>query len=241
MRRLSSEKVRERREGNWMTQQEVAAAMGVSLFTVQRIERGEGNVRSATARALARVLKVTPDELLVGAYRATGEEAPTSPAASEAEESRGGAVTYLLRAWQRYVEAETRALDGAVERGEADLGLAEKADQRDERIWSIVGPDALSRVLETPGGDSGTGEEATRYEMLVEALMEHTSAVARAYDAVARKGKGSGAARGDELARRRARRKEALRALSENEPEGAGHAVREAAGAQGGPRRPEEG
>lgn len=63
--RLSPERVLDLRVRNLMTQQELAAHMEVSLFTVQRIERGEGGVRPATARALARVLNVFPEEVLL--------------------------------------------------------------------------------------------------------------------------------------------------------------------------------
>lgn len=63
--RLSPERVLDLRVRNLMTQQELAAHMEVSLFTVQRIERGEGGVRPATARSLARVLKVSPGDLLL--------------------------------------------------------------------------------------------------------------------------------------------------------------------------------
>ena len=242
LRRLSPEKVRDLRERNWMTQQEVAARMGASLFTVQRIERGEGAVRPATARALARVLKVTPDALLPeGAEEVPKEEAPPSPGALAGPEEgwhrfQEEAIPYLLHAWQRYTEAEARALDEAVERGEADLRLAKEADERDERIWGAVAPATLSRVMMTRE-DSGDAQEATRYEMLVVSLMEHTSSVARAYDAADRKEKGVGPTRGEEVARRRARRAKSLRASSEYGPKGGREADRKAAGAEGTPSR----
>ncbi len=63
MRKLSPERVRELRESNWLSQQDLADASGVSLFTVQRIERGDGAVRPGTARAIAKALGVTPDDL----------------------------------------------------------------------------------------------------------------------------------------------------------------------------------
>ncbi len=47
-----------------LTQQELADRAGVSLFTVQRIERGEGNVRPSTGRGIARVLGVGVEDLL---------------------------------------------------------------------------------------------------------------------------------------------------------------------------------
>ncbi len=74
MKGLSPRKVRELREQNWLTQQELADAVGVSLYTVQRMERGDGGVRPATARATARVLGVTVDDL-------TEEPALTAPKA----------------------------------------------------------------------------------------------------------------------------------------------------------------
>jgi transcriptional regulator with XRE-family HTH domain len=47
-----------------LSQQELADRAGVSLFTVQRIERGEGAVRQKTGRAVARALGVGVEDLL---------------------------------------------------------------------------------------------------------------------------------------------------------------------------------
>jgi transcriptional regulator with XRE-family HTH domain len=47
-----------------LSQQEVADRAGTSLFTIQRIERGEGNVRPKTGRAVAAALGVSIEELL---------------------------------------------------------------------------------------------------------------------------------------------------------------------------------
>jgi len=47
-----------------LSQQEVADRAGTSLFTIQRIERGEGNVRPKTGRGVATALAVPIEELL---------------------------------------------------------------------------------------------------------------------------------------------------------------------------------
>ena len=47
-----------------LSQQELAHRAGVSLFTVQRIERGEGSVRPKTGRAIAAALGVSVEDLL---------------------------------------------------------------------------------------------------------------------------------------------------------------------------------
>src|SRR5215218_7944862 len=46
------------------SQQEVADRAGTSLFTIQRIERGEGNVRPSTGRGVAAALGIPIEELL---------------------------------------------------------------------------------------------------------------------------------------------------------------------------------
>lgn len=58
------EGVRELRERRMLSQQELADRGGVSLFTVQRIERGEGSVRPKTGRAIAAALGVGVEDLL---------------------------------------------------------------------------------------------------------------------------------------------------------------------------------
>jgi transcriptional regulator with XRE-family HTH domain len=58
------EGVRELRERRMLSQQELADRAGVSLFTVQRIERGEGSVRPKTGRAIAAALGVRVEDLL---------------------------------------------------------------------------------------------------------------------------------------------------------------------------------
>lgn len=63
--------VRAWRERRWLTQERLKARSGLTLATIQRVERGEP-VSSTTAHKLAEALGVTPDQL---AY-----EAPAAPA-----------------------------------------------------------------------------------------------------------------------------------------------------------------
>ena len=76
------ERVRELRELRMLSQQELADRAGVSLFTIQRIERGEGSVRPKTGRAVASALGVSAEELLPKAQAPLPFEgpAPAGPA-----------------------------------------------------------------------------------------------------------------------------------------------------------------
>jgi transcriptional regulator with XRE-family HTH domain len=64
LRPLDAERVKEWRHRRMLSQQEVADSAGTSLFTIQRIERGEGNVRPRTGRGVAAALGVPIEELL---------------------------------------------------------------------------------------------------------------------------------------------------------------------------------
>ena len=64
MQPLDAERVKEWRHRRMLSQQEVADRAGTSLFTIQRIERGEGNVRPKTGRGVAGALGVPIEELL---------------------------------------------------------------------------------------------------------------------------------------------------------------------------------
>jgi transcriptional regulator with XRE-family HTH domain len=64
LRPLDAERVKEWRHRRMLSQQEVADRAGTSLFTIQRIERGEGNVRPKTGRGVAAALGIPIEELL---------------------------------------------------------------------------------------------------------------------------------------------------------------------------------
>ena len=64
MQPLDAERVKEWRHRRMLSQQEVAERARTSLFTIQRIERGEGNVRPKTGRGVAAALGIPVEELL---------------------------------------------------------------------------------------------------------------------------------------------------------------------------------
>jgi transcriptional regulator with XRE-family HTH domain len=80
---LDAEKVKNWRHRRMLSQQEVADRAGTSLFTVQRIERGEGNVRPKTGRGLAAALDVPIEELLPKAQASLFRELPEQEPSEE--------------------------------------------------------------------------------------------------------------------------------------------------------------
>ena len=94
--------VRELRERRMLSQQELADRAGVSLFTVQRIERGEGAVRPKTGRAVAAALGVGVEVLLPKAQATLPFD--DEPSLEELHAEAGCASTWLVMP-----EAEWRA------------------------------------------------------------------------------------------------------------------------------------
>jgi transcriptional regulator with XRE-family HTH domain len=104
---LDKERVKEWRGRRMLSQQEVADRAGTSLFTIQRIERGEGNVRPKTGRGVAAALGVPIEELLPKVQAPLFRELPES---ALEEERRSG-----LMPWVDY----TRQIAGRIQ-GHAD-------------------------------------------------------------------------------------------------------------------------
>ena len=100
MRPLDAERVREWRHRRMLSQQEVAERAGTSLFTIQRIERGEGNVRPKTGRGVAAALGIPIEELLPKAQAPLFREPPEHE--PQEEQRRGDPYEVALDAarWQ---------------------------------------------------------------------------------------------------------------------------------------------
>jgi transcriptional regulator with XRE-family HTH domain len=123
-----------------LTQQELADRAGVSLFTVQRIERGDGSVRPSTGRGIARVLGVGVEDLLPKA------EAPPSqdPLLNGGSEERREAT----------IGNAARGLEAIVEPAEAklDAGTFDDEDRRKlDRTAALITP-LLQVGLEAEAG-----------------------------------------------------------------------------------------
>ncbi len=96
MRPIDAQRVKEWRHRRMLSQQEVADRAGTSLFTIQRIERGEGNVRPKTGRGVAAALGIPIEELLPKAQAPLFREAPEQ---EPPEERRSP-----LSAWAEYTQ-----------------------------------------------------------------------------------------------------------------------------------------
>jgi transcriptional regulator with XRE-family HTH domain len=83
---LDTQSVKDWRHRRMLSQQEVADRAGTSLFTIQRIERGEGNVRPKTGRAVAAALGVPIEELLPKVQAPLFQEPRESAAGEERRE-----------------------------------------------------------------------------------------------------------------------------------------------------------
>jgi transcriptional regulator with XRE-family HTH domain len=98
---LDAERVKEWRNRRMLSQQEVADRAGTSLFTIQRIERGEGNVRPKTGRGVAAALGVPIEELLPKAQAPLFRELPEKQLVEE-----------RLAGWEAAVEEARRLREG---------------------------------------------------------------------------------------------------------------------------------
>lgn len=125
------EGVKELRERRMLSQQELADRAGVSLFTVQRIERREGSVRPKTGRAIAAALGVGVEDLLGKA------QAPLP----NFEVERRDAIDVVIAAARQQAEQDGQAATRAFESG------------RPKTYYMRHENEALHRLLEYPTGE----------------------------------------------------------------------------------------
>ena len=109
MQPLDAERVKEWRHRRMLSQQEVADRAGTSLFTIQRIERGEGNVRPKTGRGVAAALGVPIEELLPKAQAPLFRGLPEQKAP---EERRIQGLPQTPLAASSHEEIETKLFGG---------------------------------------------------------------------------------------------------------------------------------
>jgi DNA-binding XRE family transcriptional regulator len=113
---LDANKVREWRNYRALTQQEAADLADTSLFTWQRIERGQGGVRAKTIRAVADALDVEVADLFRGAEVPKASARPSGFPAAQSPGVRDEAVQEMvLDAMKRQLVKEGQAFNRADE------------------------------------------------------------------------------------------------------------------------------
>jgi transcriptional regulator with XRE-family HTH domain len=140
------EGVRDLRERRMLSQQELAERAGVSLFTIQRIERGEGSVRPKTGRAIASALGVGVEELIAFPKAPS----PRAPRLSE-EERRQLAEKRRPQtdAWKKAVDDARRFRSSAKERLIREISAwrsAKEVDSSEEKRRPHL--DEMGRILQ---------------------------------------------------------------------------------------------
>ena len=162
MQALDAEKVKEWRHRRMLSQQEVADRAGTSLFTIQRIERGEGNVRPKTGRGVATALGVPIEELLPKAQAPLFQELPEQGLSEERREHRRAAavrdaIEDLRRTTIRFegYHAIQKAMDEYREQwekrlaeGDFDKAALEEAGRALKAFWPAVTAAADAEMIE---------------------------------------------------------------------------------------------
>lgn len=131
-----------------LSQQELADRAGVSLFTVQRIERGEGSVRPKTGRAIAAALGVPIEELLPKAPRRSLFEPSFNDVLAEgrppveisaAAGAAGGAAADVLAGVDEHFGAIVQDLRAAGLGEEVEREALARLEETREEIRRLVG------------------------------------------------------------------------------------------------------
>jgi transcriptional regulator with XRE-family HTH domain len=148
---LDAERVKEWRHRRMLSQQEVADRAGTSLFTIQRIERGEGNVRPKTGRGVAAALGIPIEELLPKAQAPLFRGLPEQVPAEEWRESRF-AMT-IANAAERWGEAMAdTSMDNDKRSGliNAALDMSDLiSEQVNEEDWETLTNQERREILAT--------------------------------------------------------------------------------------------
>jgi transcriptional regulator with XRE-family HTH domain len=101
---LDAARVREWRHRRMLSQQELADRAGTSLFTIQRIERGEGNVRGRTGRGVASALDVSIEDLLPKVQSPLPFEEFREIESGERYDATAERAARYLHAWATYLD-----------------------------------------------------------------------------------------------------------------------------------------
>jgi transcriptional regulator with XRE-family HTH domain len=158
---LDAERVKEWRHRRMLSQQEVADRAGTSLFTIQRIERGEGNVRPKTGRGVASALGVPTEELLPKVQAPLFRELP-EPAPED--ERREAIYDVVMDAARRQAKQDRQAAARAVE------------SERPQTYFMRHENEAVVRLLKYPAGElAGALIDLARHCVQLEGELQRTA------------------------------------------------------------------
>jgi transcriptional regulator with XRE-family HTH domain len=177
---LDAERVREWRHRRMLSQQEVADRAGTSLFTIQRIERGEGNVRPKTGRGVAVALGVPIEELLPKAQAPLFREPPEQgPSEERREHRRAAAVRDAIEdlrrttirfegyhAIQKAIDEYREQWERRLSEGDFDKAALEEAGRALKAFWPAVTAAADAEMIEGTQWGVQPGEIAEQSVLL---------------------------------------------------------------------------
>ncbi len=133
------EGVRDIRERRMLTQQELADRAGVSLFTVQRIERGDGSVRPKTGRAVAEALGVGVEDLLDKAQ---------APLPEFEDERREDLYDVVMAAARRQAVQDRQAANRALESGRPQTYFMRHENEAVPRLLAYPADELAGTLIE---------------------------------------------------------------------------------------------
>jgi transcriptional regulator with XRE-family HTH domain len=162
---IDAERVKEWRHRRMLSQQEVADRAGTSLFTIQRIERGEGNVRPKTGRGVAAALGVPIEELLP---KAQAPPSPTQPPLNGFEEERPSrfseAIIAAAASWGKAMANPDMSDRKRVGLIDAALTLSDVINERVEaEDWEAVPIIERLEIIHTMGKLGEAAEQGLRH------------------------------------------------------------------------------
>ena len=198
MQPLDSERVKEWRHRRMLSQQEVADRAGTSLFTIQRIERGEGNVRPKTGRGVAAALGVPIEELLPKAqaplFRELHEQ---EPAEERREHQRAAAVRDAFEdlrrtairfegyhAIQKAIDEYREQWEKRLAEGDFDKAALEEAGRALKAFWPAVTAAADAEMIE--GTQWGPQPEKTAEQSVLLPAIARDQALCKRVDDIYR-------------------------------------------------------
>ena len=198
MQPLDSERVKEWRHRRMLSQQEVADRAGTSLFTIQRIERGEGNVRPKTGRGVAAALGVPIEELLPKAQAPLFRELPEQEPAEERRElQRAAAVRDAFEdlrrtairfegyhAIQKAIDEYREQWEERLAEGDFDKAALEEAGRALKAFWPAVTAAADAEMIE--GTQWGAQPEKTAEQSVLLPAIARYQALCKRVDDIYR-------------------------------------------------------